>query len=133
MIEESEESEQEEIDTGEEDSGEEDVLSLYDEKKEEEEFGYKVGNFVIVEYEGELFPGEVVNVDVDGSAEVKTMAMRGMDWAWPPKDDQCWYEKEQIKQVIQPPAPRASNSKMSHRAVFSVPEVAKLNNSVKLR
>lgn len=104
---------------------EEEVHSIYDEEEEEAHFPYQVDSYVIVEYEGEVFPGQVLNVDVDGSAEVKTMTMRGTDWAWPAKDDQCWYEKEFIKEVIQPPKPRASKSSMAHRAVFSVPEIAK--------
>ena len=97
-----------------------DVIDVEGELKQ---FGYKVDCHVIVEYEGEYFPGVVKNVDVDGSAEVSVMVMRGKDWAWPEKPDQIWYNADKIVMIIDPPQLKPSTS-TSRSKIYSVSEMS---------
>lgn len=75
------------------------------------------GDFVVVEYEGRLYPGEVKVVKKQG-AEVSCMEKRGINWKWPLKPDQIYYQQSEITQVITAP------KKISRRGLFSVPELA---------
>ncbi|KAK3933121.1 Jerky protein homolog-like [Frankliniella fusca] len=103
-----------------------DEISSDSEDEFENNLEYEIGSYVIVEYEEEYFPGQVVNADVDGSAEVKVMVMRGLnDWGWPEKVDQVWYDKDKIIEKINEPALKPSMSSKAHRLLYSVPEIIK--------
>jgi len=68
---------------------------------------YKIGDFVIVHYEGEYFPG-IVNDTNQTSALVSVMTMSGSGWKWPNDDDEIWYKFSDVMQLIKPP--EVSNS-----------------------
>ena len=64
---------------------------------------YQVGQWVIVKYEGELFPGEITMVIPD---QVKVNAMihhRTNLWEWPRKEDQIFYFNHDVVKAIEPP------------------------------
>jgi len=75
------------------------------------------GDFVVVKYEGRLYPGEAKAVKKKG-VEVSCMEKCGINWKWPLKPDQIYYQLPEITQVI------AAPKRISHRGLFSVPELA---------
>lgn len=79
---------------------------------------YKIGDFVIVQYEGEYFPGVVNDTNLT-SALVSVMTMSGSGWKWPNEDDEIWYKFNDVMQLIKPP--EVSNS----RGICLVPEISK--------
>lgn len=81
----------------------------------------KEHDYVIVEYEGEFFPGQVLEIDASKKrAQVSVMTISGpKDWKWPDKLDVLWYPVEDVKEVIQPPASKNS------RQACEVPEINK--------
>lgn len=62
----------------------------------------KAGDYVIFEYEGEQFPGQVTSVQEHG-CYVKSMVKSGLNWKWPKKNDEMFYMMSDIKQKIKPP------------------------------
>jgi hypothetical protein len=83
---------------------------------------FEEASYVIVDFEGEYFPGIVIKKEKDG-AEVKVMCMAGPeDWRWPDKDDIVFYPNSDIKRVIQAPALKNS------RGIYSVPEIKSYRN-----
>lgn len=79
---------------------------------------YNIGDFVIVKYEDEFFPG-VINDTSPTSALVSVMSMSGSGWKWPDVEDEIWYTYENVIQLIKPP--EVSNS----RGICCVPEIQK--------
>ena len=75
-----------------------------------------VGDFVIVEYEEELFPGRV-DASFNGEAEVSVMVKSGNFWRWPRVKDQIHYRWPSVQQKIMPPEP------VNNRGCFRVPEL----------
>ncbi|CAL1671689.1 unnamed protein product [Lasius platythorax] len=65
------------------------------------------GDYVVILYEGEKFPGLVLDIEEGPKFKMKTMAMGGMGiqnrWKWPDKDDILVYEREEIVKKILPP------------------------------
>lgn len=90
----------------------------------EEEIAYRVGEFVIVRYESQFFPGVVTCSNEENDAyEVKAMVRSGpKGWKWPEKDDKLWYSSADIIQRIKPPSPTNS------RLVCEVTEIETLNS-----
>nr|XP_018911236.1 PREDICTED: actin-binding protein F-like isoform X1 [Bemisia tabaci] len=75
--------------------------------------------YVIFVYEGEYFPGVILETTQTG-AKVSAMTMAGPDgWRWPEKEDTFHYDLTDIKEVIEPPTIRNS------RGVSCVPEMRK--------
>lgn len=81
------------------------------------------GDYVIIIYEGENFPGVVMEVIHDASEtkyKIKTMTMSGFEpsgrvnWRWPEKDDILIYDAKEVLKKIK--APTAVNK----RGVFSI-------------
>jgi len=60
---------------------------------------YKKGDFAIVKYEGEFFPG-VVNDTSQSSALVSVMVMSGSGWKWSTSKDEIWYKYDDVMQLI---------------------------------
>ena len=77
----------------------------------------KVNDYVIVEYEGELFPG-IVCVKNSTGAEISVMQRSGVNWKWPKLNDQIFYDNLDIKMIINKP------KEVSKRGAFSVPELS---------
>jgi len=63
---------------------------------------FQQGDFVIFEYEGEQFPGQVLNVQQYGCV-IRSMVKSGMNWKWPDKADELFYLYTDIKTKIKPP------------------------------
>lgn len=80
---------------------------------------YKIGDNVIVKYEGEYFPG-VINDTGTNSALVSVMVKDGKGWNWPVEDDEIWYKYENVIQLIKPPKLSIEDE------VFLVPEIENL-------
>jgi hypothetical protein len=80
------------------------------------------GDFVIVNYEEEYFPGTVIQIR-DGEAYIKTMQMSGQNWKWPEKEDVIWYKDEEICTFINPP------SLLNIRGIYAVPEIESLRKA----
>lgn len=86
----------------------------------------KDGEYVIVVYENELFPGLVVGKDND-EILVKTMAKSGGNWKWPTRDtrdDILPYNETDIIAVINPPV------SINNRGVYSVHEIEHFRNNL---
>lgn len=79
----------------------------------------KKGDYVIVRYEGEYFPGTVENTDGD-LYEISTMTFSaGNTFRWPERCDTIWYQKDAIEEKIA--VPTLANS----RGFYRVPEMDK--------
>lgn len=75
------------------------------------------GDFVLVTYEGDHYPGEVKSVKKNGF-QVSCMVKTGQYWKWPSKPDLLLYPPSDIIQLISEP------KKISRRGLFSVQEMA---------
>jgi len=60
------------------------------------------GQWVVVDYDGDCFPGEVTQCGND-DVEVNVMHKSGQFWKWPSSADKIFYSMENVKKVIQPP------------------------------
>lgn len=76
----------------------------------------KVGCYVLVEYEAELFPG-VITCIMDKWITVKAMEKCKGGWRWPEKDDVIDYERDKVVRMINFPVP------INNRGTFRVPEL----------
>ena len=64
---------------------------------------YKVGMWVLVKYDEETYPGQVVEVESESTVKVNVMHRSGMYFKWPEKEDSIFYEVGQIVRTIDPP------------------------------
>lgn len=62
----------------------------------------KPGDWVLVMYEGNLYPGQVLSI-VDHEYKISAMEKCGQFWRWPERPDEIFYCKEKISKKIQPP------------------------------
>lgn len=86
-----------------------------------ENLNYLRGEYVIVQYEGEFYPGAVVESD-SKNVKVKTMTMSVNNWRWPDKEDLCDYAIDDV--ICKIPIPELINS----RGIYSVPRINDLRN-----
>ena len=62
-----------------------------------------VGKWVIVNYDGEQFPGEITCCN-NSDVEVNVMYKAGSKyWKWPESIDKIFYERKDIVRTINPP------------------------------
>ena len=62
-----------------------------------------VGEWVVVCYEGEKFPGEITSTSSENQdVEVRVMHKSGSGWKWPTRDDKIFYKVEDIECKIKP-------------------------------
>ncbi len=62
-----------------------------------------INRYVVVQYDGEPFPGLVVDVD-DGEIEVKCLHKNGHNrFFWPRIEDKIWYSMDQLVAIIPEP------------------------------
>lgn len=80
-------------------------------------------SYVIVEYEGEFFPG-IVKKKKNKKCEVSTMTFDKNNWKWPEKEDVIWYDSSQVKEIIEAPEIVPSTFTSRYQS-YSVPEVQK--------
>lgn len=99
------------------DSEDDDVpLNLY---KHVEITKPKKGDYVIVKYEGEYFPGIIENTD-DDFHEISTMTFSsGNSFRWPEQSDKIWYHQNDIQEKIT--VPILANT----RGFYRIPEMDK--------
>ena len=72
------------------------------------------GDYVIVTYEEEYFPGEIKKIQAN-KAYICTMKISGLNiWKWPKVADEIWYDFEEVIQKIPPPR------EINNRVYFSV-------------
>ena len=72
-----------------------------------------IGDFVICQYEGELFPGQVTKVYSEG-ARIKVFQKCAGGWRWPTKPDEIDYLPQDIIQKIPFPEP------INNRGTFKI-------------
>ena len=84
-----------------------------------------VGNYYLVMYEGELWPGQITEVKNGQTVKVKCLqkadALKGSTWKWPIKKDEHEYPLCDIRQKIEIPQLLPGGH---HRITFLVPELA---------
>ena len=61
-----------------------------------------VGNWFQVEYDGQLYPGEVKDI-ANNEYLVSVMVRAGKYWKWPAHDDEIYYQRESLIRKIDPP------------------------------
>lgn len=84
----------------------------------------KIEEYVIVQYEGEKFPGVIKKLKT-GSALVSVMALSGINrWKWPSPPDELWYYRDDIIEKIEKPKP------VTNRNNFFVAEIEKYHSFV---
>ncbi|XP_050340019.1 uncharacterized protein LOC126766169 [Bactrocera neohumeralis] len=80
---------------------------------------FNPGDYVVVRYEGEKFPVQVLKV-TNGNPEkfqIKTMTMSGSNWSWPGKEDILEYDADEVVKKINLPQP------INKRGIFSIPDM----------
>lgn len=83
----------------------------------------KSKDFVIVENEGEFFPGVTLQLDLaEKRAQVDVMVMSGPHTQkWPEKKDILWYPLEDVREIIKPPKTQNATRLLA----CEVPEIKK--------
>ncbi|XP_033099238.1 uncharacterized protein LOC117102897 [Anneissia japonica] len=72
-----------------------------------EKVSWSVGSWVLVEYDGNYYPGRVIT-KLETETEVECMSRSGPNWKWPARRDVAWYTKEQIIRQLNAPVPISS-------------------------
>jgi len=86
---------------------------------------YKVGDYVIIEYEKEYFPGIIRKVKKKIQMyEISAMVMVEAEWKWPEIKDVLWYPTSSIIQKIEQPSLVNAEEK-----IFCVPEITELRKT----
>ena len=73
---------------------------------------YNIRTYVLVKYEGELWPGQITKVEQD-RVRVKFFqkaAAQGSTWRWPDKPDVGFYQTGDVEREIETPLDIASSS-----------------------
>ena len=66
-------------------------------------FDVEVGQWAVIAYDGEQYPGEVTALsDIEG-VEVSVLHKSGSFWKWPQPKDMIYYRKKDIVRIISPP------------------------------
>ena len=73
----------------------------------EQETRFKVGDWVVVNFEGAMFPGETIDV-MSSQLVVNVMYPSGNGWKWPEKKDMIAYDISEVVKKIEPPVPSGS-------------------------
>ena len=104
---ENDESSNDEESTTEEDdiSGNEDISSVVSGINDPEKLELRIGDWIVVKYQGELFPGEITEFGgIDGSEiRADVMEKSGKFWKWPSKRDNIFYFCKDVIKKIEPP------------------------------
>ena len=73
---------------------------------------YNIGIYVLVRYEGELWPGQITKVEQD-RVRVKCFqkaAAQGSIWRWPDKPGEGFYQNGDVEREIETPLDIGSSS-----------------------
>lgn len=91
--------------------------------EKENDAEYLVGNFCIVKYEDNYFPGKILEIRAENSEleyKVSAMTRSNLNWKWPYPQDILWYKKvDLIKQLTEP-------KMLNKRGIYSVREIDSL-------
>ncbi len=68
-----------------------------------EDVAIEVGQWAVVDYDGEQYPGEVTAVSHTDEVEVSVLHKSGSGWKWPQPKDSLYYCKNNIIRIITPP------------------------------
>lgn len=63
----------------------------------------QVGDFVLVRYEGELYPGKIIDFKEKEEVLISAMKKSASNWKWPSTPDQILYSMDEILQKIDEP------------------------------
>lgn len=63
----------------------------------------KVGDFVLVRYAGELYPGKIIDFKEEEEVLISAMKKSASNWKWPSTPDQILYSMDEILQKIDEP------------------------------
>lgn len=78
-----------------------------------------VGEWCVVCYDGEAYPGVVQDVDEE-SVQVKTMSIIGVNrFFWPLKEDILWYRHEDFLGLVPEPKPVTKRHMMLDVSVWN--------------
>ena len=72
----------------------------------------------MVVYEGEYFPGLVLNITTL-EVVVKVMTMFGPNWKWPEQEDKLWYPRDDVVEKIKEP------QLLNARGIYAIEELKK--------
>lgn len=81
-----------------------------------------VGQYVLVNYEGELYPGKIIEIKSSDEILVSAMEKSGVNWKWPAQCDEIYYAKDEIVQIINSP------KQLGRRGIYRVHELDVYNN-----
>jgi hypothetical protein len=59
-----------------------------------------VGQYVLVNYESELYPGKITEMKNDDEILITAMQKSGAHWKWPTKPNETYYSRDEIMQLI---------------------------------
>ena len=76
-----------------------------------------IGQWVVVNYDGEKFPGEVTTID-SSDVEVSVMYRSANVWEWPTPEDKIFYSRNQIVQVIKPPTVAGNRGQFAFEEIW---------------
>lgn len=77
----------------------------------------EVGRFVVISYEGQLYPGQIVAFNND-EVQINSMQKSLKMWKWPSRKDELSYSWSDVLGSIKPP------KQVTSRGIYSVPELA---------
>ncbi|KAG8184845.1 hypothetical protein JTE90_012093 [Oedothorax gibbosus] len=66
------------------------------------ELAIKIGEWVLVQYDGEHYPGEVKAIE-NNDYSVSVMIKAGRNWKWPSNEDKNFYSNDKIVKKLSAP------------------------------
>ena len=104
-------------------SGSPDDVSISDgsfadnDAEEYKKMGVATNQFVIVQYEGQQFPGKVTSVESEGAVVSVLTKCKRKGWKWPQTKDEMLYEWDDIITLHSPAIP------LNKRNIFRFPDL----------
>jgi len=75
----------------------------------------EIGEWCVVQYEGKLFPGEILEMDQDGTVLVTVLHPIGDNkFVTPPREDKLWYSNDDVIAKIPKPTKSTARSRFFH-------------------
>ncbi len=62
-----------------------------------------IGQWAVVNYDGQQYPGEITAISHTEGVEVSVLHKSGIGWKWPQSKDSLYYCKKDIVRLIGPP------------------------------
>ena len=100
-----------------------DVGSQVQRESEEAQETPSIGDWYAVEYDGNMYPGEVIAVGQENDYQVSVMERAGKYWKWPNSCDVIFYLREKMSKKLDPPTIQiivdTSNSQTHFNQLYS--------------